>query len=127
MQFLMMWHPEANAASAGPPPAGLMTAMDELMTDMSQTNALVMTGGMFPPAPGSRLRLAEGKVSTIDGPFTEAKELIGGYCIVQADSEEAAMQMARRFVEIHAPYGYEGTADIRRLMGPEDFVFTPNS
>lgn len=120
MRFLMMWHPAANAASQNPPTPELMAAIDELMADMTRAGAIVDAGGMYPVM--ARLHLANGKVTTLDGPFAEAKELIGGYCVVRADSPEEAVAMARRFVQIHADHGYEGESEIRQMMHAEDFA-----
>lgn len=121
MRFLMMWQPTENAAALAPPPAGLMAAMDELMADTTKSGIMIDAGGMLPVSMGARLRLAGGNVTITDGPFSEAKELIGGYCIVRTSSKEEAIEMARRFMDIHAAYGYEGVSTVQQLLGPEDF------
>ena len=121
MRFLMMWQPTENAASLAPPPPGLMAAIDQLMADITRSGALVDAGGMLPVPMGARLRLANGKVTVTDGPYTETKELIGGYCIVEVGSPEEALELARQFVLAHAQYGYEGESEVRQLLSPTDY------
>jgi hypothetical protein len=103
MQFLMLIE-IANSADyeAGlPPPAKLEAAMGELIGEWSKTGAMVSAAGLRPPSQGSRVRLQRGKVSVSDGPFTEAKEVIGGFFILEAQDKAAAVDMTRRFVELH--------------------------
>lgn len=83
------------------PSAELQAAMGELMAEWSQEGALVSAAGLKPPSQAARLRLTPGKVLLTDGPFTESKEVIGGFFIVEAKDRAAAAEMARRFVEIH--------------------------
>lgn len=99
-----------------------MTALDQLMGEMIASGAIVDTGGLMPIAMGARLHLTNGKVTVTDGPFIEAKELVGGYCIVRTDTKDEAVELARRFLDAHATHGYEGESEIRQLMGAEDFV-----
>ena len=69
------------------PPAALMQAMDKLIAKFTQDGALVDTGGLRPSKDGFRMRLRDGKLTTTDGPFSESKEVIGGWAILQADSK----------------------------------------
>lgn len=121
MHFMMTWKPADNDASLAPPPAGLITDMDDLLAEAFRTGKIVLTGGMMPLSSGGVVRLAGGKVAVTDGPFVETKELIGGYCIIDVASREEAMAMALDFVNLHQKYGYEGEAEVRRLMGPDEF------
>ena len=73
---------------------------------------------------GARVRLSGGKVTVIDGPFTEAKEIIGGYAQFELKSKEEAVDSAVRFMELHKKYwpGWEGETEVRQMFNPEDFT-----
>lgn len=103
MQFLMLIKIANNAdyEAGKPPPAELEAAMGELMGEWSTTSAMVSAAGLKPPSQGARVRLTAGKVKVTDGPFTEAKEVIGGFFILEAADKAAAVEMTRRFVELH--------------------------
>jgi hypothetical protein len=80
-------------------------------------------GGLGPTALGARVRLSGGQVAVIDGPFSEAKEVIGGYAQFELKSKEEAVKSAVRFMELHKQYwpGWEGETEVRQMFGPEDF------
>jgi hypothetical protein len=103
MQFLMLIKVANDAAyEAGkPPPPELEAAMGELMAEWSRAGAFVSAAGLKPPSQGARLCLTPGKVMVTDGPFTESKEVIGGFFILEAKDKAAAVEMTRRFVEVH--------------------------
>ena len=115
MKFLTM---VKSAENAGPPPAELMTAMGRLIEDAAKAGVLVETGGLLPSAMGARVRLSGGKVTVMDGPFTEAKEVIGGYAIFNVKSKQEAIEWVKRFIELHKEHwkGWEGESEIRQLM-----------
>jgi hypothetical protein len=71
----------------------------------------------------TRVRLSRGQISKIDGPFTEAKEIVGGYAVLEFKSKEEAIEGAKRFMELHKKYwpGWEGETEVRQVIGPEDF------
>jgi hypothetical protein len=87
--------------TAKPPTERLMRDMGELMEEMTKAGILVDTAGLRPTSEGVRVRLRKGKLSTIDGPFTEAKEVIGGFAIIDAKSREEAIELTRRFLLVH--------------------------
>lgn len=103
MKFLMLIKIENNAdyEAGKPPPAALEAAMGELMGEWSKTNSFVSAAGLKPTSQGARVRLGGGKVKVLDGPFTEAKEVIGGFFILDAPNKAAAVEMTERFVELH--------------------------
>jgi hypothetical protein len=103
MQFLMLIKIANNTDyEAGKPvPAELEAAMGELMGEWSKTGAMVSAAGLKPTSRGARVRLKEGAVAVSDGPFTEAKEVIGGFFVLEATNKAAAVEMTRRFVELH--------------------------
>jgi hypothetical protein len=108
-----------------PPDPGLMAAIGKLSEDMTRAGVLVGMGGLYPSSKGARLRLSGGKVTVTDGPFTEAKEIIGGYAIVRVKSKEEAVELAKRFWEIHAEVlgpSYVGAGEVRQMFDPSDFA-----
>jgi len=103
MQFLMLIKIANNAdyEAGKPPPAELEAAMGELIAEWSQAGSFVSAAGLKPPSQAARLRLTPDKVLVTDGPFAESKEVIGGFFILEAKDRAAAIEMTRRFVEIH--------------------------
>ena len=103
MQFLMLIKIANNADyEAGKPvPEALEAAMGELMGEWGKRGAMVSAAGLKPTSQGARVRLSSGKVSLTDGPFAEAKEVIGGFFILEAENKAAAVEMTRAFVEVH--------------------------
>ena len=103
MQFLMLIKIANNAdyESGKPPPPELETAMGELMGEWTKAGAMVSAAGLRPTSQGARIRLTSDKVNIIDGPFAETKEVIGGFFILEARDKAAAVEMTRRFVEVH--------------------------
>ena len=102
------------------PPAAMMEAMGKLIEKFSKEGALVDTGGLAPSRDGFRMRLANGKLTTTDGPFIESKELIGGWAILKADSKADIRRLTTEFMELHRKYWpeFEGECEVR----PIDFM-----
>jgi hypothetical protein len=110
----------ANENSEGgiPPKPELMAAVGKLTQEIRESGKLVTTGGLYPSSKGARMTLSKGKITVVDGPFTETKEMIGGFVIVQVNSKEEAMELAKRFFQIHADImgpAYEMTSEIRQM------------
>lgn len=114
MQFVMLYRPDGGDA-AGPSPecAGRVSGLVE---EMLCKGVLISLGGCMPTAKGARVRLSEGHSTVTDGPFTEAKEVIAGFSLIQADSREEAAMWARRFMEIAG----DGEMEIRQLFEADD-------
>src|SRR5690349_2923828 len=98
MRFMMLVKSKENA---GPPPQALMDAIGKLAAEANKAGLMIQTGGLAPTAMSSRVRLSKGKVTTIDGPFTESKEVIGGFAVFEYPSKEAAVESAVNFMELH--------------------------
>jgi hypothetical protein len=96
-------------------PQGLMDAMGKFVEESFKNGSLVDTAGLQPSSQGARIRVQRGKAKVIDGPFTESKEIIGGYAIVQADTRERAMEIAQQFVDLHLEHwpSFEFECEIR--------------
>lgn len=107
---------------AGPAPGELMEAIMRLGAEATQAGALLDTAGLLPSAAGARVELAAGEVTVTDGPFTESKELIS-YALYDVRDRAEAVEWAARFIRLHRDHwaDWEGTADVLKVMGPEDF------
>ena len=81
---------------------------------------LVDTGGLLPSKEGARVRLANGQISVTDGPFSESKEVIGGWAILNARSKAEAVRIATEFMELHRKHwpGFEGESEVRPMFDP---------
>jgi hypothetical protein len=88
-----------------------MARMGKLIEDSMKAGFLLGTEGCLPSAKGARVRLASGKVTVTDGPFSEAKEVVGGFALLKADSKEAAIQMAKDFLAVAG----DGECELREL------------
>ncbi len=121
MRFMMI---VKSSESSGRPPQALMDAIDKLGQEANKAGTMVASGGLAPTAVSTRIRVSRGQITKIDGPFTEAKEVIGGYAIFDLKSKEEAIQGAQRFMELHKKYwpGWEGETEIRQIFGPEEFA-----
>ena len=122
MRFMML---VKSAEDCGPPPKELMDAMAELAAEATRSGTMLQTGGLAPTAMSTRVRLSGGEISTIDGPFTESKEVVGGFAMFEFKSKEAAIESTLHFMELHKRYwpGWEGETEIRQMFGPEDVSF----
>ena len=103
-----------------PPPPALMEAMGKFVERSFKDGTLVDTGGLLPSKDGVRLRLANGEISVSDGPFTESKEVIGGWAILKTDSREEALRIATEFMELHRKHWpeFEGESEVRPMFDP---------
>jgi len=123
MRFMMLVkHPE-NGASCGAPPKEFLDQMAKMSADAASSGSIVLSGGLAPTAQSTRVRLSQGKVAAHDGPFTEAKEIVGGFAVFDFKSKQEAIEGATQFMELHKKYwpGWEGETEIRQIFGPEDF------
>jgi hypothetical protein len=84
---------------------------------------MIGSGGLAPTALGARVRLSGGKLTATDGPFTEAKEVFGGYAQFELKSKAEAIESAIRFRELHKKHwpGWEGETEVRQMFEPEEF------
>jgi hypothetical protein len=119
MRYLMFIRHSESHREAGPPPA-LMQAMGEFVQRSMKDGTLVDTGGLLPSKDGARLRLANGKLTVTDGPFTESKEIIGGWAIVNAATKADAMRIATEFMELHRKHWpeFECESEVRPMFDP---------
>jgi hypothetical protein len=120
MRFMML---VKSAENSGPPPKELMDAIAKHAEEAVKAGTMVESGGLAPTAMSTRVRLSRGQVTAIDGPFTEAKEVVGGYAVFDLKSKQEAIEGALQFMELHRIHwpGWEGETEIRQVFGPEDF------
>jgi len=99
------------------PPAALMEAMGKFIEQTSREGGLVDTGGLAPSEQGFRIRLQGGTLTTTDGPFSESKEVIGGWAILQANSKPEILRLSSEFMELHRKYWpeFEGECEVRPI------------
>ena len=117
MRFLSMIRIDETTGQV--PSEQLMADMGKLIEELTGTGQLVSTAGLRPTAEGVRVRLHRGgKLSVVDGPFTETKEVIGGYAILEAQSKAQAVELTRRFLEVHGT-DWDIECEVRQLDGPE--------
>jgi hypothetical protein len=104
-----------------------MDAIGKLAEDAVKAGTMVASGGLSPTAMSTRVRLSHGQLTTTDGPFTETKEVVGGYAVFEFKSKEEAVESAERFMELHKKHwpGWEGETEVRQIFGPEDFPPRP--
>jgi hypothetical protein len=124
MRFMMM---VKHSENQGPPPQGFMEVMAKLGEDAAKAGTMVISGGLAATAASTRVRLSKGQINTVDGPFTEAKEVVGGFAILEYKSKKEALEGALAFMELHKKHwpGWEGETEVRQLTGPEDFAPKP--
>jgi hypothetical protein len=114
MRFLSIYkHAETNV----PPSTEEMAKMGALIEEMTKSGALVATEGCLPSALGARVRRAGGKTTVTDGPFTESKEIVGGFALLETKSKAEAIELTKRFLEVAG----EGECEVRQIATMEDF------
>jgi len=117
MRFMVMIKASSASEAGTPPSQELMAAMGRFAEEMTRSGAMLSSEGLLPSSTGTRIRYAAGKRTLIDGPFAEAKELIGGFAIIRASSKDEAVALADRVVQIHIDAGIrELEMEIRPLF-----------
>jgi len=112
MKFLCLYK---SAKGEGTPPTQQdMDKMEKYIEDSFKSGVLLATEGCLPSAMGARIRLSAGKFGVIDGPFTEAKEIVGGFALIQAASKEEAIETTKSFMRVAG----DGETEIRQLYEP---------
>ncbi|MFF0010594.1 YciI family protein [Streptomyces sp. NPDC005374] len=113
-RYLSMVQIDEQTAPAEGPSDALMQRMGELIEEMTKAGVLLDTAGLTPTAQGARVRWEKGELSVTDGPFTEAKEVVGGYAIVQAKDMAEAIEWTKRFLKVHEEH-WTVTCEVREI------------
>lgn len=124
MRFLGLLRADKHSEAGEPPSMEMMERMGTFMEEITKAGVMLASDGLQPSSKGKRVRLAGGKVTVIDGPFTESKELIASYAMFQVKSIEEAVYWTTRFLQVLG----EGECEIRPLFEAADFpadVFPP--
>jgi hypothetical protein len=108
MRYMMMTRDSNNT----PPSPEMYAEMGKLIEEMTRRGVLLATGGLMPNP--TRIKSSGGKITVTDGPFTEAKEAVVGFALVEAKSKEEAVEMSRRFWEVVG----NGEGEIYQVFGP---------
>jgi len=112
MRFLMIYHTD-HATAEGPPSQDVVTKMGKFIEESTKAGILLSTGGTCGVSYGTRVRNREGEITVTDGPFAEAKELVGGYALMELPSKAAAVEHAQQFLRIIGT----GETEIHQLAG----------
>jgi len=116
MRYLTMIRVNENTGQK--PSERLMAEMGKLIGEMTKEGTLIRTAGLRPTREGFRVRSRHGKLSRTDGPFTESKEVIGGYALLEASSKEHALELTERFLAVHGDE-WDIECEVRALDGQE--------
>jgi hypothetical protein len=101
-----------------PPSQEVMANMGAFIGELAQSGVLIMTDGLQPSSKGAVVRCSGGKITVKDGPFTETKELIGGFAIIQVKSKTEAIELTKRFLSIAG----DGESEIRLMPDEPAYV-----
>jgi hypothetical protein len=125
MRFMMLV--KSAEGCGGMPPKELMDAIDKSSAEAVKAGIMIQAGGLVPLAQSTRVRISRGQLTATDGPFTESKEVVGGFAIFEFKSKAEAVKSAVDFMELHRKYwpGWEGETEVRQIFGPEDFPPRP--
>ncbi len=116
MRYMLLYKPGFEASA--PPSEQEMAAVGGLIAEMASAGVLLATDGLRPSADGARLSLEGGRFQVTDGPFTESKELIAGYAIIQVASKAEAIEWAKRFLTVMGG----GASEIRLMHDAPAYV-----
>src|SRR5712692_1924088 len=116
MRFMYIVTPAQNK----PPTPELMEAVHKLADREIKAGRMLDSGGLMPRASGAQVRIRDGQLSVVDGPFVEAKEVIGGYAIFELPGKQEAVAAAVEFMQLHKDLmpGWEGTCEVRAFAMP---------
>jgi hypothetical protein len=117
MRFMMLMYPGAKAETGALPDPQAIAKMTKYNEDLTKAGVLLGLDGLQPSAKGARVRFKAGKASVTDGPFTESKELLGGYWMIQVKSREEALEWARRI-----PASDDEMVEVRQVFEMSDFT-----
>ena len=117
MRYMMIMQADESAMPVGPPPPEVFETMGRYNAELLDAGVLLAAEGLAPSADGAVITYADGEPLVTDGPFTEAKELVAGYWILEVASREEALAWARR-----CPLGGPVRLEVRRIAEMEEFA-----
>jgi hypothetical protein len=104
-----------DSMAGEPPSPDLFERMDTFVEEATKAGVIVATGGMAPIADGVKVTLKDGEFTVVDGPFAEAKELVGGWALMEVRDRDEAIEWTKRFLSVAG----EGESRLRQVFGPE--------
>jgi hypothetical protein len=116
MKFLCLYKPSKPEGT--PPKQDEMVRMGQLIEDWMKSGVLLATEGCLPTSKGARIRLSKGQFTVTDGPFTEAKEVVGGFALIRTESKEQAIEYTKKFLKIAG----DGETEIRQIFETADIT-----
>jgi hypothetical protein len=125
-RYALLIKSDARTEAGAPPDPEVIKAMDDLIGPVAATGAMLGGQGLKPSAQGAKLRRTRGKVTIVDGPFTESKEMIAGFSLLQYATKQEAIDFAKRWLQIHVDWSGTGAGEIeiRPVYEAEDFQLT---
>ncbi len=124
MRILGMLKADKDSEAGAPPSRELMERMGTFVEEITKAGVMLSTDGLQPSSKGKRVRLTNGKITVIDGPFTESKELVASYALFEVKSMDEAIKWTTRFLEVLG----KGECELRPIFEASDFpadVFSP--
>ena len=123
MRFMVLVKANKDSEAGVLPDEQILTEMGKFNIELEKAGVMLAGEGLQASSKGVRVRFSGSKRTVIDGPFSESKELIAGYAIIQAKSKQEAIEWTKRFVTVDAPgrYRHESDCEIRQMFEPEDF------
>lgn len=117
MRFMMLVMIPADAAETQwQPSPELVAKMTRYNEELTKAGVVLAMDGLLPPAKGARVSFTGGKVNVTDGPYAEAKEVVGGYWLIQVKTREEAVEWAKR-----VPFDEGGVVELRQIAEMSDF------
>jgi len=114
MKFLCIYKPSKPEGT--PPTQEEMVKMGQLIEEFTNSGILISTEGCLPSAKGARVRMSGGKFTVTDGPFTEAKEIVGGFALMRASTKEEMIEHTKKFLKVAG----DGETEIRQIWEAAD-------
>ncbi|MFJ5261417.1 YciI family protein [Streptomyces sp. NPDC088387] len=114
-RYLSMIRVDENGSADGPSPE-LMERMGKLLDEMTKAGVMLDNAGLAPTADSNRVHWEGGKISVTDGPFTETKEVVGGFLLLQCKDQAEAIEWSTRFLKVHEDF-WTVTCEVREVMG----------
>ena len=118
MRFMGLLKADEHSEAGAPPSQEMMERMGTFLEEINKAGVLLATDGLHPTSKGARVRLRDGRVTVIDGPFTESKELIASYALLEVKSKEEAIEWTTRFLKVLGG----GECEVRQVFEPSDFA-----
>jgi hypothetical protein len=117
MRVMGLLRADQHSESGAPPSPELMEKMGKFVEEVTKAGIMISSDGLQPSSKGKRVRLSAGKVTVTDGPFTESKELVASYALMQVKSMEEAIEWTTRFLKVLG----QGECELRPIFDPSDF------